>query len=130
MMFARRRATADELEQGQQEMLAAQQRLEEERATATEQPMEDAKGPEVAESFESPRTTQRVNVQGREEMPKSSSKSLAPPVPAEDETKVTPADDKEHQFKRPVSEVKAEARTPASAAGPSPEAQTALVPID
>ena len=49
--------------------------------------LEDA--PKVAEGFESPRTTQRVEVQGSEEMPKSSPKSLAPPVPAEEETRAS-----------------------------------------
>ena len=89
-MFGRRRATAGQLEQGRQEMLAAQQRLEEERKEGTEMPrdLEDAKGPEVAEGFESPGTTQRVEVRGSEEMPKSPPKSLGPPVPAEEETRV------------------------------------------
>ena len=81
-MFAGRRATAAEMEQGQQEMEAAQKRLDEQREKGTEMPLEDVKGPEGAESFESPRTTLRATVQGGEERPKGSPKSLGPPVPA------------------------------------------------
>ena len=88
-MFGRRRATAGQLEHGRQEMLAAQQRLEEERKEGTEMPRDLEDAPKVAEGFESPRTTQRVEVQGSEEMPKSSPKSLAPPVPAEEETRAS-----------------------------------------
>ena len=122
-MFAGRRATAAEMEQGQQEMEAAQKRLDEQREKGTEMPLEDVKGLEGAESFESPRTTLRATVQGSEERPKGSPKSLGPPVPesspkpleppkpAEDEPKVPPAKAKVTPVQTP-SQVKAEVRTP------------------
>ena len=121
-------------------MEAAQKRLDEQREKGTEMPLEDVKGPEGAESFESPRTTLRATVQGSEERPKGSPKSLGPPVPesspkpleppkpAEDEPKVPPAKAKVTPVQTP-SQVKAEVRTPEPAAGgSSSEVQTALVP--
>ena len=56
-MFSRRRATQAELDQGMDEMLRAQQRVEAEVATGSEKPIEDVKGletvvPESPKSWE------------------------------------------------------------------------------
>ena len=52
-MFARRRATDAELQQGEDEMRRAQRRLDSELASGTEPQLEDVKEPEAAEVYES-----------------------------------------------------------------------------
>jgi uncharacterized membrane protein YcjF (UPF0283 family) len=52
-MFARRRATEAELQQGEDEMRRAQRRLDSELASGTEPQLEDVKEPEAVEVYES-----------------------------------------------------------------------------
>ena len=65
-MFARRRATQEELDQGEREMLQAQQRVEKEIAAGTEKPIEDAKRTEVAQVVESPKALEKKASLGSE----------------------------------------------------------------
>ena len=94
-MFSRRRATPEELAQGEREMLAAQKRLDEENGTRDEKPIEDVKEPEGTDSFESPKASQRVkDADGSEEKHASSPKSFAPPLPVQAAPQVKPAETK------------------------------------
>ena len=69
-MFSRRRATQAELDQGMDEMLRAQQRVEAEVATGSEKPIEDVKGLETVVP-ESPKSSAKEESLGREEGPRS-----------------------------------------------------------
>ena len=83
MFTNRRRATKEELEQGEQEMRRGQKRLDEEIAAGTEKPIEDAKRPEVAQVVESPKALEKKVALGSEERPQAAPKSFAPPVPGQ-----------------------------------------------
>ena len=64
-MFGRRRATAEELAQGQREMEEAQKRLDSEVAMSEERQIEDVRVPVATERFESPKAS-RDDALGRE----------------------------------------------------------------
>ena len=68
-MFARRRATDAELQQGEDEMKRAHRRLESELASGTEPQLEDVKEPEAVEVYESPRAPKRDEPLGIEDRP-------------------------------------------------------------
>ena len=76
-MLAKRRASPEELAQGQKEMEEAQKRLEKGIAQPEELQLEDARGPEVPESFASPKKI-REDQEGREEKPVVTPKTLQP----------------------------------------------------
>ena len=83
-MFVRRRATEKELQQGEQEMMAAQQRMDAELATGAELQIEDATRPEVSRGQESPKTPKMDDKLGSEDGPKSAPKSFAPQAALQD----------------------------------------------
>ena len=83
-MFVRRRATEKELQQGEQEMMAAQQRMDAELATGAELQIEDATRPEVSRGQESPKTPKMDEKLGSEDGPKSAPKSFAPQAALQD----------------------------------------------
>ena len=83
-MFIRRRATEKELQQGEQEMMAAQQRMDAELATGAELQIEDATRPEVSRGQESPKTPKMDEKLGSEDGPKSAPKSFAPQAALQD----------------------------------------------
>jgi len=127
-MFGRRRATPEELAQGEREMLAAQRRLDEENGTRDEKPIEDVKEPEGTDSFESPKASQRVkDADGSKEKHASSPKSFAPPLPVQDAPQVKPAETKVTPSASPA-QVKSEPKTPAPALGTPSESHGAVVP--
>ena len=80
-MFTRRRATDAELQQGEDEMRRAQQRLETELASGTEQQLEDEGKPEVREVYESPKAPKMDEPVGSVDGPKTAPVSFEPPVP-------------------------------------------------
>ena len=80
-MFARRRATEAELQQGEDEMRRAQRRLDSELASGTEPRLEDVKEFEAKEVYESLRAPKRDEPLGIEDGPKNARKSFSPPVP-------------------------------------------------
>ena len=80
-MFARRRATDAELQQGEDEMRRAQRRLDSELASGTEPRLEDVKEFEAKEVYESLRAPKRDEPLGIEDGPKNAPKSFSPPVP-------------------------------------------------
>ena len=127
-MFSRRRATPEELAQGEREMLAAQKRLDEENGTGDEKPIEDVKEPEGTDSFESPKASQRVKeAEGSEEKHAGSPKSFAPPLPVQDAPQVKPAETKVTPSASPA-QVKSDPKTPAPALGTPSESHGAVVP--
>jgi len=75
-MFARRRATDAELQQGEDEMKRAHRRLESEVASGTEPQLEDVKEPEAVEVYESPRAPKRDEPLGIEDRPENAPKSF------------------------------------------------------
>ena len=75
-MFARRRATDAELQQGEDEMKRAHRRLESELASGTEPQLEDVKEPEAVEVYESPRAPKRDEPLGIEDRPENAPKSF------------------------------------------------------
>ena len=77
MMMQRRRATPEELAQGEDEIRRANQRMEAELASGTEPQLED-KGRSEAEVFESPGNPKDKSL-GSEEKPKGAPKSFFPP---------------------------------------------------
>ena len=127
-MFGRRRATPEELAQGEREMLAAQKRLDEENGTRDEKPIEDVKEPEGTDSFESPKASQWVKeAEGSEEKHAGSPKSFAPPLPVQDAPQVKPAETKVAPSASPA-QVKSDPKTPAPALGTPSESHGAVVP--
>ena len=126
-MFSRRRATPEELAQGEREMLAAQKPLVEETATRDEKPIEDVKEPEGTDSFESPKASQWVKeAEGSEEKHAGSPKSFAPPLPVQDAPQVKPAETKVTPSASPA-QVKSDPKMPAPALGTPSESHGAVV---
>ena len=103
VMFTRRRASPQELEEGNRQMQQAQQRLDAEIAAGSELPLEDVKGMETMVP-ESPKSPVKEESLGREEGPRSFPASLVPAVPGQ-ESQVMPA--------TPESQVRTEVKTPA-----------------
>ena len=127
-MFSRRRASPEELAQGEREMLAAQKRLEEETEKKDGKPIEDVKVPEGTDSFEAPKASQRVkDAEGSEEKHASSPKSFAPPLPVQDAPQVKPAETKVTPGASPA-QVKSEPKMPAPALGTPSESHGAVAP--
>ena len=77
VMIQRRRATAQELAQGDDEIRRANERMEAELAAGTEPHLEDKERSEI-EVFESPGNPKDKNL-GSEEKPKTAPKSFFPP---------------------------------------------------
>ena len=126
-MFSRRRATPEELAQGEREMLAAQKPLDEENATRDEKPIEDVKEPEGTDSFEPPKASQWVKeAEGSEEQHAGSPKSFAPPLPVQDAPQVEPEETKVTPSASPA-QVKSEPKMPAPALGTPSESHGAVV---
>ena len=90
MMFTRRRAPPAELEEGNNQILQAQQRLDAEIAAGSEKAIEDEKGLETKVS-ESPKSPVKEESLGREEGPRSFPASLVPAVPGQEISQVMPA---------------------------------------
>ena len=115
MFTARRRATPQEMEQGEDEMRRAQERLDAEVAAGAELPLED-KGTE-SQGFESPKVTQREETKGREEIPdvpKNSPKALMPAVPETEPPKEPPITQESPIHQETVAEVRSQVKTPKS----------------
>ena len=77
MMMHRRRATPEEIAQGEDEIRRANERVEAELATGAEQQLEDRERSE-AQDFESPGNPKDLSL-GSEEKPKGAPKSFFPP---------------------------------------------------
>ena len=116
-MFSRRRATQAELDQGADEILRAQQRVEAELATGSEMQLEDTKGPETMVP-EPPKSPVQEESLGREDGPRSSPKSLVPAVPGQEKFQVPPV--------TPESQVRTEVKTPAQSLEAKAEPQGAV----
>ena len=135
MFTTRRRATDRELQQGEEQMKAAQQRLDAELAAGSEPQLEDSKGPEVSQSQESPKIPEVEKDLGREEGPRGSPKSFAPAAAIQDVSAVVAGSPE-----RPKSESKTplkteepgsaltEAKTPMQTPMVATESAGALVP--
>ena len=116
-MFSRRRATQAELDQGADEMLRAQQRVEAELATGSEMQLEDTKGPETMVP-ETPKSPVKEESLGRVDGPRSSPKPLVPAVPDQEKSQVPPV--------TPESQVRTEVKTPAQSLEAKAEPQGAI----
>ena len=116
-MFSRRRASPQEIEEGNRQMQQAQQRLDAEIAAGSELPLEDVKGMETMVP-ESPKSPVKEESLGREEGPRSFPASLVPAVPGQ-ESQVMPA--------TPESQVKTEVKTPAQKSEVRDETSGAVV---
>ena len=117
MMFTRRRATPAELEEGNNQILQAQQRLDAEIAAGSEKAIEDEKGLETKVS-ESPKSPVKEESLGREEEPRSFPTSIIPAVPGQEISQVTPA--------TPASQVRTQVKTPALTPGARGESSGAV----
>ena len=130
-MFGRRRATAEELAQGQREMEEAQKRLDSEVAMSEERQIEDVRVPVATERFESPKAS-RDDALGREEKPVGTPKSLHPPAPEQESAKASqePAVETatEDVSAAPAGVSTVQVLSQPAAMGASPESQRALAP--
>ena len=118
MMFTRRRATAEELAQGEKEMEEAQKRLDAEVQEGKEKPLEDASRPVAAEEFDSPKVVHE-DAKGSEENPVGPPKSLHPPVLGQETAQVRSETGEQQTAKAP---------TPAAKAGSVVEFHQEIVP--
>ena len=130
-MFGRRRATAEELAQGQREMEEAQKRLDREVAMSEERQIEDVRVPVATERFESPKAS-RDDALGREEKPVGTPKSLHPPAPEQESAKASQEPAVETATKdvsaAPAGVSTVQVLSQPAAMGASPESQRALAP--
>ena len=87
-MFTRRRATAEELAQGEREMALSQKRLDEQLEKGEELQLEDDEAQKVSEEFKSPKAV-RDDAKGSGERPIGTPKALHPQPPAQEPVQAT-----------------------------------------